>query len=333
MANLTIMDYARQLDESGKASKIVEMMSKVNEIMDDMVVVPSNMTEAHKATLRTGLSAGTWRTINKGVVPSKSSNKQIVFTPGMIEKFGQVDEELANLYSDIGGFRVNENVAHIEGISQQLATAIFYGNQTTDPEQLTGLSYYLNDPTSEAGKANLINGGGAGDDNTSLWLVVWGENTVHGFFPKNTKAGIEHNDLGLQLVEDGITTGAKFRAYVDQFKSKLGLAPKDWRYMVRICNLDVSALATAGDTSDSSANLIKLMVQAANKVPSLRAGKAAWYCNKEVKTALDVKALDKSNLMLTMKDIENGMPVTQFMGIPVRRCDALVNNEAKITGF
>ncbi len=47
-----------------------------------------------------------------------------------------------------------------------------------------------------AGNAqNIIDAGGTGTDNTSIWLV-WGENTVHGIFPKGQKAGIQMEDKG-----------------------------------------------------------------------------------------------------------------------------------------
>ncbi len=35
----------------------------------------------------------------------------------------------------------------------------------------------------------MIKGGGSGDDNTSVWLVVWGPNTIHGIYPKGSMPG------------------------------------------------------------------------------------------------------------------------------------------------
>jgi hypothetical protein len=327
---LTLLDHARRIDPNGKIDKIAEIMTKKNEILMDLPYIESNMQGGHKTTLRTGLPAVTWRQINKGIQPTKSTTAQIEFTAGMMEAHGQVDEELVNLAVDKGALRLSENAPFIESISQTLASTLFYGDVTANPERFTGLTPYYSSTTADS-YANVIKAGGVGSDNTSLWLVVWGENTIHGFYPKGTRAGIEHNDLGKMLIEDGITTGAKYMAFIDQYKAKAGLAVRDWRYAVRICNIDISDLATTGDTSDTSSNLMKYMVKATNLVQDLTSGKAAWYCNKDVKTALELKMLNKGNAWITMSDLENGRPVTKFLGIPVRRCDALVNNETLVS--
>jgi hypothetical protein len=329
--NLTWLDYAKRLEADGKVARIVEMMNKTNEILDDMVMIPGNTQTGHRTTLRTGLPTVAWRQINKGVQPSKSTVKQTEFSAGLLEGLGQVDEELVALAEDKAGFRLSENAPYIESISQTLATTTFYGDVTVNPERFTGLAKYYSALTGVDSAANVISAGGAQSDNTSLWLVVWGEQTIHGFFPKATKAGIEHKDLGAQLVSDGGTPEGKFMAFVDQYKAKMGMAVRDWRYAVRICNIDLSNLATAGDESDSSADLIKFMVQAVNKIPNIKAGKAAWYCNKDVKTALDIKALNKSNIQLSIETLANGSPVTKFLGIPVRRCDAILNTETVVS--
>jgi len=330
--NLTLMDHARRLDPDGKIARITEMMNEVNEILSDLVYVEGNTTTGHKTTLRTGLPTVAWRQINRGSQPSKSQTRQQLFTAGILEGLGRLDELLVNLALDKAAFRVSENAPFIEAISQALATTIFYGNVETNPERFTGLTpYYSELDTDDADSAaNVINGGGS-SDLTSIWLVVWGDNTIHAFYPRGTKAGIEHNDLGLQLVNDDQDPAGQFRAYIDQFRAFAGLCVRDWRYAVRICNIDTGDLESAGDTEDASANIIKMMIQALNRVPSLNIGRAAWYCNKNVKTALDIKAYNKSNVQLTIQSLENGKTLTNFMGIPIRRCDKIINAETQLT--
>lgn len=326
--NLTLMDHARRLDPNGKIARITEMMNQVNEVLEDLVFVEGNTTTGHKTTLRTGLPTVAWRQINKGIQPSKSQTKQQLFSAGIIEGLGRVDEELVNIANDKAAFRLSENAPFIEAISQTMATTLFYGNVETNPERFTGLSPYYSATTADSGE-NIILGGGT-TTLTSMWLVVWGEQTIHAFFPKGSKAGIEHSDKGLSLVSDSETPVGQYYAYIDQYKTRLGLCVRDWRYAVRIANLDSVALATAGALSDTSATLIRFMIQALNKVPSLRLGRAAWYCNKEVKTALDIQAYNKSNVNLTLQSLENGQPLTRFMGIPIRRCDSILNTETVV---
>ena len=328
---LNLMDHAKRIDPDGKVAKIVEALAAVNEVLEDMVVIEGNTQTGCKTTIRTGLPTVAWRQINKGIQPSKSVTRQIEFSCGMLEGMGQVDEELVALASDGAAFRLSENAPYLEAIAQTLATTTFYGDTTIYPDRFTGLSPYYSSTTADSGTNVILASAGGGGDNTSLWLVVWGENTIHGFFPKGSQAGIEHKDLGKMLVEDGITTGAKYMAWIDQYKAKLGMVVRDWRYAVRICNIDISDLATAGDVSDSSANLLKYMIQAVNKIPNLKAGKAAWYCNKDVKTALDIKAMNKANVQLSISNLENGNPITRFLGIPVRRVDAILNAETAVS--
>lgn len=327
--NLTLLDHAKRVDPDGKTAKIIEALSQYNEVLTSMVFKEGNLPTGDKTTIRAGLPAPTWRQINKGVVPTKSITTQIEFGCGMMEALGRVDEELVKLASDGAAFRLSENAAFIEAMAQTHASTIFYGNVNQNPEKFTGLSYYYSS-TSAASGANVILGGGSGADNTSVWLVCWGDNSITGIYPKGSMQGIEHNDLGLQLVDDGTNTGAMYRAWIDQYKLKAGLAVRDWRFAARIANLDISDLATASDAADTSANLIKLMIQAKNKIPNLSAGRPAWYCRREVKTALEIKAMTKSNVNLTIETLANGMTVTKFLGIPVYQCDQLLINEGLV---
>lgn len=328
-SQLTLLDHAKRIDENGKIARIVEMMSKRNAALEDAVVIEGNTTSGHKTTLRTGLPTVAWRQINKGIQPTKSSTSQIEFTAGMLEAHGQVDEELVNLASDKQAFRLSENAPFIEAMTQTLATTMFYGNVNTNPERFMGLAPYYSSLSAASG-ANIVDGGGTGSDNTSIYGVVWGENSIHGFFPKGTQAGIQHADLGLQLVEDGITTGAKYRAWVDQYKAKMGMVVRDWRQGFRLANLDVSDLATAGADTDTSANLINLLIKAINKIENPEMGKMVLYCNREVKTALDIMAINRFNVQLTIGTLQDGSPITRFMGYPIRRVDAIVNTEARV---
>lgn len=328
---MNLADYASRIDDQGKIARIVEILSEVNEIVGDMVVIPGNTQTGQRTTIRTGLPTVYFRQLNQGIPTSKSKTKQIDFTAGMMEGMGQVDEELVNLAEDKAAFRVSENAPFIEAISQTLAETIFYGDVSLNPERFSGLAKIYSSTSEAESGDNVILAGGENDANTSLWLVVWGERTVHGFFPKATQAGISHTDLGLQLMEDGITTGSKLRCWVDQYKAKLGLVVRDWRYVVRIANIDVAGLATASDEgTDVSANLLKYMIQAMNKVPNLNAGRAAWYCNKEVKTALELKAMSKSNVQLSLENLDNGHILTRFLGVPIRRCDQILNTESDL---
>jgi hypothetical protein len=171
---------------------------------------------------------------------------------------------------------------------------------------------------------------GAGK-NCSLWLLCWGDQSIHGFFPKGTRAGIYHEDKGKWLVDDGRGIGASYWAWIDQYRAEMGLCVRDWRQGVRIANIDTVALASAGDNIDLSANLFKNAIQAVNYLQFPEAGKVAWYCNRFLKTYLEVKAMNKANNFISFETLADGRKVTKLMGYPVRRVDALLNTEAQVS--
>jgi len=61
----------------------------------------------------------------------------------------------------------------------------------------------------------------------------------------------------------------------------------------------------------------------------MQMGKLAIYCNRTIRTYLDIQAVNKTNVLLRLEEWE-GKAITTFRGIPVRTVDALVSTEAAI---
>lgn len=194
---LTLADWAKRIDPGGKVDKIVEMLNETNEILDDMVWLEGNLPTGHRTTIRTGLPSATWRKLNYGVQPSKSTTIQVDDTCGMLEAYAEVDKKLADLNGNTAEFRLSEDRAFIEAMNQEFADILIYGDTDTNPEKFLGLAPRYSDilAGTSYGKNNVLNAGGSGDDTSSIWLVVWGPNTVHGIFPKGSKAGIETQEF------------------------------------------------------------------------------------------------------------------------------------------
>lgn len=324
---LTLSEWAKRLDPDGKIASIIEILNDTNEVIQDMLFLEGNLPTGHRTTVRGGLPSLTWRLLNYGVPISKSQTKQITDTCGMLEGYSEVDKALADLNGNTAEFRMSEDKPFLEAMNQTVASAFFYGNSDTDPERIMGMAPRYNSTTAENGE-NVILGGGSGADNTSLWLVCWGANTVHMIFPKGSMAGLQHNDKGQVTLQDA--AGNNYEGYRTHYKWDLGLTVRDWRYAVRIPNIDVSDLSTFGSGSDSSAPLIRLLVQAYHKIPAMGMGRAVIYANSTIKTWLDIMAMEKSNVNLTI-DNYDGKVITGFRGIPIRRCDALLNTEALVS--
>ena len=321
---LTLADWAKRLDPDGRVDKIVEMLAQKNEILDDMLFVEGNLPTGHRTTVRAGLPSAAWRMLNYGVQPSKSKTKQVTDTAGMLEAYAEVDKDLADLNGNTPQFRLSEDKAFLEAMNQQMAQTTFYGNTSTNPERFLGLAPRFNDPSADNGE-NILNGGGSGSDNTSVWLAVWGNDTCHGIFPKGTKAGLQHKDLGEVTLEDD--AGGKYQGYRTHYQWKTGLTLRDWRYVVRIANVDVSNLTK---DASSGADLIDLMTQALEIPPDLSSGRAAFYCNKTIRSFLRRQIRNANNVHINMDEVA-GKKVVSFDEVPVRRCDQILNTEAALS--
>lgn len=322
---LTLADWAKRIDPAGKIAKVVEILTERNEILEDMAWVEGNLPTGHKTTIRSGLPTVAWRLLNYGVQPSKSRTVQVTDACGMLETYSEVDKSLADLNGNTAEFRLSEDIAFLEAMNQEMASTLFYGNTATDPEKFLGLAPRYNDSTAENG-GNIIKGGGSGSDNTSVWLIVWGDQSCHGIFPKGQTTGLQHEDLGQQTLTDA--AGGRYEGYRAHYKWDAGLVLRDWRQVVRICNIDVSDLTK--DRSGSSADLIDLMTQALETVENLKLGRPVFYCNKTIRSFLRRQISNKSNVNLTL-DNAGGKMVLAFDGVPVKRCDALLNTEATVS--
>ena len=321
----TLSDWARRIDPNGSIAKIVEILNETNPIIDAMPFVEGNLPTGHKTTIRSGLPDVAWRLLNYGVQPSKARTVQVTDTVGMLEAYAEVDKSLADLNGNTGEFRLSEDRAFLEAMNQQFVSTLFYGNTATDPEKFLGLAPRYNALTGAENSENVLDGAGSGSDNTSIWLVVWGDQTCHGIFPKGQMTGLQHKDLGEVTLEDA--AGGKYQGYRSHYKWDAGFTLRDWRYVVRIANVDISDLTK--DVSGSSADLIDLMVQALELVPSLSMGRPEFYANKTITSFLRRQISNRSNVNLTL-DTAGGKRVLAFDGVPVSKCDGLLNTESAV---
>jgi hypothetical protein len=324
---LTLIDWAKRVDPEGKIPAIVELLAQTNEMILDMMFVEGNLPTGHRTTVRTGLPAVFWRLLNQGVSPSKSTTAQIDEACGMLEAWSEVDAALARLGGNVEQLRLSESRAFLEAMNQEMQSTMFYGNGSASPEEFTGLAVRYSDTTAGNG-SNIISASGATPaNNHSIWLVSWGEETVHGIFPKGSKAGLEHFDLGEETVEvTAGVAGSRMRAYRDQYVWHSGIAVKDWRHVVRIANIDHTTLV-----GGSPQDLIGLMEQAIETLPN-RMGKPVFYMNRTTRRVL--RKLARTAVAagggLTFENFE-GQRIMKFDEVPVRTVDALLRTEGVVS--
>ena len=322
----TLLDVTKRLDPNGKIDTIAEILNETNEILSDMVWVEGNLPTGHRTTVRTGLPTPTWRKLYGGVQPTKSTTAQITDSCGMLEAYAEVDKALADLNGNTAAFRLSEDRAHIEGINQEFVSTLFYGNEGTEPEAFTGFAPRFNSLSAVNGEQIIQNAGIEGSDNASIWLIVWGQNTVHGIYPKGSVGGLKHEDKGQVTIENVDGNGGRMEAYRSHYRWDCGLTVRDWRYIVRV-QYDQENLTKDAATGP---DLIDLMSDALERVPSLTMGRPVFYANRKALSFLRRQIANKvTNSTLTMETVA-GKKVTHFDGIPVRRVDQLTNSEAAV---
>jgi len=339
---LTLADWAKRQDPDGKIAIIVDLLSQTNEMMDDMLWMEGNQTAGYKTTVRTGLPQGTWRLLYQGVQPNKSTTAQITETCGNLEAYSSIDKDIADLNGNTQEFRLTEDSAFFEGMTQQMQGALLYSNSSNTPQQILGFApRYATVNTASAQTANnVLDMGGTGSTNTSIWGVQWGANTCFGVFPKEKIAGLMHEDLGRWTAQN--SDGSLYEVYRSHFKWESGLCLRDWRYVWRMANIDVTQL-----NGVNAANLINGLVRAVNHWPTaprdvtavqdatrpsgvVGGGRGAIYCNRTISTYLRLQAMNKTNVLLRL-DEWDGKVITSFSGVPIRIVDQLLSTEARLT--
>lgn len=327
----TLVDAAKEYGPDGKALRIAQLLTQKNEVLLDMFVREGNKATGERASQQTGLPESYYRLLNQGVPASKDTSIQVDFECSILEARSEVDKDLAEMNGDLAGFRFRRAKPRIESMNQKTAYTLWYGTAAS-PEEFIGLSSYYNAISGAANADNIIDGGGSGSNNMSIWLIGWGEDTIGGVYPKGSKAGLQHEDLGLGDAFDA--SQRRFRAYMDWWQWKLGLFVIDWRYAVRICNIDVPALLAG---SVAAADLAKLMSQAIDIIPSFGDVRAAFYMNRIGRSALRNQLLSEKRgtaMSFPQAARQLGDPVRpgdlDFLGIPVRLSDQLLKTEARV---
>lgn len=323
---ISLADHAKRMDPDGSISRIVELLTQRNKLIADIPFKEGNLPTGHQFTVRSGLPALTWRKFNEGVDPAKSHTMQFTETCGMLTGMCQVDVELAKLNGNEAAFRISEEAAFVQSLSNEVETGMFYHSTKSNPERFMGLAPRFDSTTGQTGSQIVIGDATAsGADQTSIWLVKWdtGGGGAYGIFPKGSPAGFERTDMGKQVVLD--SNSRKYLAWLTSYMWKIGLVVEDFRSVVRVANVDTSALLATGSLIQTA------MIKAYNQAFDPGAGMLRWYLNRKVHTFLHLQAVNgTSNSTLSIREY-GGQPILTFLGIPIQVTDALVNTEAVVS--
>ena len=339
----TLANWTKGRDPDLKAASVVEILNQSNEMTSFLQWQQANAPWMNRTTVRTVLPTVSSRQLGQGVVMSTSRVGQFDDAMSILDVFNEVDCKLAEASGDVAGYRLRAGLPFWEALYQKFAYLLFYGNSATTPSDFYGLSsrYATVNPATANNAQNVLDGLGTSSVNASMWLLTLGDKALTGIFPAGSPVGIYHEDWGRQ--NSTITAGygaSVLPVYRDQYQWTCGVALKDWRWCVRIANIDTTNLVAESGAAD----LFKLMDKAMYRLPSIATppsttgnpmssiatpGVQIWACNRTMREMLSVQASNKVSNQLGWMDYQ-GRKVLAFMGIPIVNVDQLSNAEAQV---
>ena len=328
---LTFNDLKKRLNPDGTMAQIIDIVRQSDPIMEHIRWIQGNLPTGNQTTQRTSVPRAELRRINRGVGNVKSTTRQVTDTCAMLEAHSQIDVELMNLQPDPAAFRASEDAAIVEGMTQQVADMIFYGDSDANPDEFNGFASRYN---AYGGKKNdysyqVVNAGGTTENKqASAWLVCFGDQAAMGVYPKYGTAGLKQQDMGEDWCTD--ESGKKFRGVTTLFNWKAGLAIRDPRMVAAVRNIDMEQLKLESATAAQKKAIIDNMIIAQHKIRSFSGVDAAWYVPSELMTLINLYYVDKNNAYITRKDIMGGIPEYYVNGIRVLEEQALTTEEAVI---
>lgn len=333
---LSMIDQFKNVDGMGRYIDVIEAMNNTSQyIMDDWVWMPCNSGTKHTRSIRTGLPTVAWTSLYEGIPQSKSQKQTVDDTCGMVEGLSTVDQRQLKLYAgNEAAIRNAEGRTYVEAISRELVTAMFYHNPNTNPKLPKGLGARMGALATSGAGAQIVDAGGTGSDNTSIWFVEWGYDGLSVIHPNGTVGGVVRENKGPQRVPDA--AGNPYYVEEEYIGANVGFSLGDWQRVSRIANVDVSNMQAG------TVELYDFMRKAFYKLKSRRTtkvmdqsapGRVAIYCNRDVLEALDGLATNAGSTdnftRLRVGEIE-GKEVMTYRGIPIRETDALLNSESRV---
>lgn len=331
---VTLADVAKSKDK--QIGKVAEVLVQHNAMLKDIPYTQMNEGTIHKEDIRSNLPAVYYRKANQPIPASKTTTEERTFTGAQFESKSQIDEAVASRGGTdrIAYNRWNQAQGHLQSHALEHAALILYGSPVSSNQKTAGLTdIYSTVSASEETSKQIVDAGGVGSDNTSMFKVHWGERSIFGVYPVGTKSGLKRVDhsAGGKLVKiPGVDLNGNvgdFWGYEEQFITNHGLVVKDYRQAARVANIDVSNLVSGAGAAD----LIDLMISADYLIDNLENGKGVWYVNRTVHAHLHKQALTKvgAGAGLTFANYQ-GERVLMFLGCPIRIMDAILTSEARV---
>lgn len=340
----TIVDAASRTDAQGNIPVVAEMLSQENALYRHLTFEKANERTGHVFVFRTSMPTGAWRQYNVGTPASKSTTAKSRVGIGMLEDYSVVDRALAEHTGDVAKFRRSEDVAFLEGMGQTISQTLIYGNTATNVAAFQGLSTFYNtvNVNNAQNAANVVDCGGTGASNTSLWQLGLGPESIFAVFPEGSHAGLDFEDKSdVRAAYDSV--GNSYEAYTGWFRQQIGLVPRDWRWGARACNIDTTSAGLAGPNAvDIFATMAEMQFLFPKWSPQTSGitqtdapeGEASprviFLANRTLLHWMQIQAMRNRNVLLRIEDYA-GIVTDNWRGAPILCMDQLLNTESRVT--
>jgi len=322
-SKLSFGELAKRTAPGGGLVEIFEAMNEVNPELSRIPAVQCNQRYSHKINRRTSLPSGTWRKAYQGVAAKASTTQAQTFNTALLEALSEVDATLIDTSEDPKGTRRQEDMAFVEGMSQQIWDSIITGTSTSAPEQFDGLQQYYN----SLSQTMVFDGGNAGG--TSIYVVDFNPNAWYLIYPSGVT---DRGTLGLKINSnpDGgngtvwtlDSNSNPYLVYRTQFQWWLGLVGRDELAAGRVANINPTV---GGANTFDENDLIELL-----NYGRFREG-TTILCTKEIRAQMQIRLKDKNNVNFAVERGLSGQEVLMFGNAPIFRCDAISTSESTVT--
>lgn len=325
---LSIVDVMRAKDPDGSIAKVAEVLTRSNPILEDIPFIEGNTETGNVITRRSSLGTAEWRRINDGVGTSVGRTTQVTETCGLLEAYNEVDKRLLDMAIDKGSFMMQQANSQMEGMSMEMARVLMYGNSYQQPEQFLGFMPRANELNTERfnGKPIVLDAGGTSGGLASILLVAWGEDKITGIYPRGSQAGLQYRDLGEDTKT--LSNGKQYQILRQHWTWEAGLCVTDYRYMIRIANIDYKTLSY--DEAEAK-KLTNLMIDAFSYIPASGGAQLVAYAPREVWTYISKLSNANANRNMNTTVNETSRLVSNIAGVPFRMTDAMLTTEAKVS--
>ena len=314
--SLTLLDLAKRTHNNA-ISEVAEVLTKKIPLLQMLPFVQATDLNSHLITRRGSLPTGTWRMLNKGVAPNKSDVIQVTEPIGLLEGWSQVDCREAEMSGNVKAYRHQEDIAHVEGMSQQLETALFYQTLASNMASFDGLAKrYAAIATDMVYSPTTA---GSSGSCASIWVAELGPRGLFGIYPHgDPQIGLHVDPHAKETEKD--SDGGLYEVYRTKFSFLIGLAIRDTRSVKRIANVGMTEASV-------TAALTKLR-SAINRLPGN--GTQAIFVSPTTMDILEGIVDSKSNVKYAPDD-PFGNTVLKYKGINIHKCDKLLETESTVS--